>query len=380
MPDSVVDLLKEPSEMTVPERVAIFDHIYRLQRKARNDDEKADMLTFEIRSIINSAGEIVNRLPRELVDDEEDYSHLYEPDKGSPGKEKSGGSKESGKKKDKGKERSRKKKKKQSRNESEREMEENQGKGAEKGKEKGKGKESRKKDRNDPPIDKARQIIKKSHEEKAKRRSPIPETDSEEETSSSPLPIPPIRKRNRITLPPLPPVKNRSRSMQLEPLSPRRKVTFAQGDRTSDHSESRDSSKKPSDKSPSKDEQQSDQDHDHQLSDKQASTSFDGVRTRHQREVQRTRTASPILQSISSALRTPTRQRTTRGAQKLEGTVPPETPRQLRNRQPLITPSKPEKRGAKRKAVEEVKTPNKRAKANPTPQKKGKQGRGGRKR
>ncbi|KAH6913565.1 hypothetical protein BKA70DRAFT_1096405, partial [Coprinopsis sp. MPI-PUGE-AT-0042] len=65
MPDSIVEVLKEPSEMTVPERISVFDHIYKIQRKARNDDERADMLSFEIRSIVNSKGEIVSRVGRE---------------------------------------------------------------------------------------------------------------------------------------------------------------------------------------------------------------------------------------------------------------------------------------------------------------------------
>jgi hypothetical protein len=75
LPDDLVELLKEPSAMQVEDRVKVFDHLYALQREARQKDNKRDMLTFEIGSYVNGDNEIVAREPRSLVEDEEDLDY-----------------------------------------------------------------------------------------------------------------------------------------------------------------------------------------------------------------------------------------------------------------------------------------------------------------
>ncbi|KAH6867698.1 hypothetical protein BKA70DRAFT_1243102 [Coprinopsis sp. MPI-PUGE-AT-0042] len=75
MPDDVVDLLKEPSDMTVPSLIKVYEHIYDLQEDARKYEDNANDLTFEIACFVNRWNEIEERKARVEVregDHEED--------------------------------------------------------------------------------------------------------------------------------------------------------------------------------------------------------------------------------------------------------------------------------------------------------------------
>ncbi|KAH6892654.1 hypothetical protein BKA70DRAFT_1119239 [Coprinopsis sp. MPI-PUGE-AT-0042] len=72
MSEEIIEVLKEPSQMKVPDRIAVFDHLVGRQRKAQANPDKADMQTFEICAYVDHAGEIVARKPRKLQEDNED--------------------------------------------------------------------------------------------------------------------------------------------------------------------------------------------------------------------------------------------------------------------------------------------------------------------
>ncbi|KAH6870996.1 hypothetical protein BKA70DRAFT_1451509 [Coprinopsis sp. MPI-PUGE-AT-0042] len=72
MSEEIIEVLKEPSQMKVPDRIAVFDHLVGRQRKARANPDKADMQTFEISAYVDHAGEIIARKPRKLQEDDDD--------------------------------------------------------------------------------------------------------------------------------------------------------------------------------------------------------------------------------------------------------------------------------------------------------------------
>jgi hypothetical protein len=77
MPDDILDLLKEPSQMSVPDRIAVFNFLKGKQRNALENPDKVDMQTFSIRAYIDHAGETVARKPRKNHDDDEDDYEDY---------------------------------------------------------------------------------------------------------------------------------------------------------------------------------------------------------------------------------------------------------------------------------------------------------------
>ncbi|EAU80459.2 hypothetical protein CC1G_12552 [Coprinopsis cinerea okayama7 len=103
LPDDIIETLKEPSAMTVPQRVVVFNHLYNLQEPVRKDEARKNDKLFEMKAYMDRWGNILPRKPREVFDndgdegdDEEEHPH---PAKSTKGKEKfkGGQSKKSGK-------------------------------------------------------------------------------------------------------------------------------------------------------------------------------------------------------------------------------------------------------------------------------------------
>ncbi|EAU92242.2 hypothetical protein CC1G_10128 [Coprinopsis cinerea okayama7 len=69
LPQHILDILDEPSEMKVPQRVQVFDHIYSLQSDARKDEARRNDKTFEMKAYIDRWGDIQKRKPRVEVED-----------------------------------------------------------------------------------------------------------------------------------------------------------------------------------------------------------------------------------------------------------------------------------------------------------------------
>ncbi|KAH6905920.1 hypothetical protein BKA70DRAFT_1225239 [Coprinopsis sp. MPI-PUGE-AT-0042] len=71
IPNDVVDLLKEPSDMVVPNLIKVYKHIYNLQEDARKYEKHANDLTFEIACFVNRWNEIEERKARVEVRDDD---------------------------------------------------------------------------------------------------------------------------------------------------------------------------------------------------------------------------------------------------------------------------------------------------------------------
>ncbi|KAG2005816.1 hypothetical protein CC2G_002184 [Coprinopsis cinerea AmutBmut pab1-1] len=82
MEDSILELLKEPSDMRVGPMLAIYNYLYDKQKEARTNEDAIDDLTFELKAYIDQEDDIVPRHPRVISMDEDEWGEYNDLEPG----------------------------------------------------------------------------------------------------------------------------------------------------------------------------------------------------------------------------------------------------------------------------------------------------------